>query len=103
MGTKSIDLRVQGDVFLVRSIIPVDAKKILQRPLAYGEVTGHSHKIEEDIEMYELDGVLYLKTDRPVDLKHEEHNPITIDKGTWKVGIVQEYDAFAEEARKVQD
>lgn len=103
MGPDSVDL-VQGDVFLCKiAEIPNGAKEIKQRPLAYGEVTGHSHKVEEAITMYEQDGTLYLKTDRDVSLKHEEHKPVTIAPGNWRVGIVQEYDFFEKEARNVRD
>lgn len=35
--------------------------------------------------------------------KHEEHKPVSLGKGIWKVGIVREYDPFEEEARKVRD
>ena len=94
----------QGDVILKKvAKIPQGAKHIKKRPLALGEFTGHSHQIIEDIEMYEKDGVLYIKSDRPVNLKHEEHGTVSIPEGLWQVGIVQEYDPFAEEARNVQD
>lgn len=104
MGTNATDLIVQGDVFITWANIPAKAKRITHRPLAYGEVTGHSHQVaDKDCEMYELDGVLYLKTDRTARVNHEEHKPVTIPAGTWKVGIVKEYDAFEEEARNVRD
>ena len=102
---------VQGDVFLVTcSKIPAGAKKVRKSArgyiLAEGEATGHAHCIAEPsvgIEMYESEGILYLKTNKQVQVKHEEHKPITVAPGTWKVGRVKEYDAFEEEARNVRD
>ncbi|MBF0486685.1 MAG: hypothetical protein HQK98_00855 [Nitrospirae bacterium] len=101
-------LLVQGDVFLTKTHgIPQDAKKLNRTArgfvLAEGEATGHAHVIEDDIELYERDGVLYVVTDRTVKLKHEEHHEITISQGTWQVGQVREYDAFDEQARYVAD
>jgi len=100
---KSVDL-VQGDVFLSRiDSIPDRAERVNQRPLALGEATGHSHRIEEDVEMYELDGILYIRTDRTVQLVHEEHRPITVEPGCWQVGIVREYDWFDAQVRQIED
>lgn len=100
---------VQGDVFLVTcSKIPTGAKRVKESNrgyvLAEGEATGHAHcVVGSGIEMYESEGTLFLKTNKPVEVKHEEHKPITIAPGTWKVGRVREYDAFEEEARNVRD
>lgn len=97
----------QGDVIIRGSMIPDSAKRVDRKlkgfVLAEGEATGHAHVIEEEIELYEKNGVLYIKTDKPVTVKHEEHRPITLDKGTYRVNIVREYDPFEEEVRAVQD
>lgn len=100
----------QGDVNLeMVSAIPDGAKKIAPKErgyiLAEGEVTGHAHRLEdvEGIEMFEKDGALYIHVSKSVQLKHEEHNPITLEPGIWKSWGVREYDHFAEEARRVQD
>lgn len=99
----------QGDVLLKRvDDIPKGAKKVVRKAkgfvLAEGEVTGHAHVIvEDDIGVSELDGVMYIKTDKLVDLTHEEHGTITIEPGIWKRDIVKEFDAFDEEARNVKD
>ncbi|MBF0473572.1 MAG: hypothetical protein HQK93_07550 [Nitrospirae bacterium] len=101
-------LLVQGDVFLAKvNNIPESATKVRKRHkgyvLAEGEATGHAHVIEEDIELYEEKGILYIKTDITVNLKHEEHKPITISKGIWKVDRIREYDPFKEEVRHIRD
>lgn len=100
----------QGDV-LLRKInkIPSKIKKIARKErgyvLAEGEVTGHAHVITDDIDLMleEVSGKMFMKNESEVVIKHEEHKHINIPAGTWEIGIVQEYDHFAEEARQVQD
>ncbi len=97
----------QGDVLLQEiNKLPDGLKKIGKRERGYvladGETTGHAH-VMDDCDVYERDGVMYISTSRPVNLVHEEHNVITVPAGLWEVGIVQEYDPFAEELRNVRD
>lgn len=98
----------QGDVLLEKiGEIPVDCKKKERTEkgyiLAEGEVTGHAHRIEQEIGFFEKNGQLFVKNLEPVKIKHEEHNPVTLPKGNWKVKRVREYDHFLEESREVQD
>jgi hypothetical protein len=94
----------QGDV-LVKKVSEVKGKKLKHLTLAKGEHTGHHHTITEgEAELYENEGTLFLKVkSEEAILTHQEHGPVTIPKGDYEIGIVQEYDHFAEEARKVQD
>ena len=98
-----------GDV-LIKKVekIPSSAKR--KRPsnrgnvLADGEATGHAHVMTPDkTELYEDDGTLYLTVKESTPVTHEEHNPIEIEAGDYEIGIVQEYDHFAEEVRVVKD
>jgi hypothetical protein len=101
----------QGDVYItkVRSIPKAAQEKKRDGGrvvLAYGEVTGHAHAIvEETATLFSLldDGKeeLYLEADGTVVLRHEEHSPITIDKGLYKVTRQREYSP--EEIRNVAD
>lgn len=94
----------QGDVLIVK-VDKVLGKKLKHLTLAEGEVTGHSHKITKgEATLCEENGVLYLhvESEKAV-LTHEEHKTVEIPKGDYKIGIVQEYDHFAEEARNVAD
>ena len=63
--------------------------------LAYGEVTGHSHRFADPsaIELFRgLDGLLYLKVIADVaDLIHEEHHTLTIPRGLYRVWQQREY------------
>lgn len=49
----------QGDVQF-RSIdsIPATARKVSNRPIAYGEHSGHQHVLTGDVEMFEFEGRL---------------------------------------------
>lgn len=96
----------QGDVCLERiDKIPEGAIQIKAKPLALGEVTGHSHRIETPnlAEFFEISGTLFVRTKNAVRLVHEEHRPVVLDPGIWRVGIVREYDHFADMERQVQD
>ena len=103
----------QGDVcFLKIDAIPsgVEAKKRDHRGivLAEGEATGHYHGIMEAEDKATLyisqTGELYLdvKADK-VSVKHAEHKPVTLEKGSYMVGQVNEYDYISMMKRKVVD
>lgn len=102
---------VQGDVFLIRVEDRPNGLNTVSREngkliLAEGEATGHHHAIADtEAELWQdpKNEVLYLEATKEVTLTHQEHKPITIAPGNYKVGIVQEYDYFLEEARKVVD
>ncbi len=84
-----------GDV-LIQKIqkIPADAKKLQGLTLAEGEVTGHSHRIKERANaiMHRLDAIRYLTvTTAPATIIHEEHGPIELPKGKYKVWRQREY------------
>jgi hypothetical protein len=99
---------VQGDVFCCKvEKIPEMAKKEKHLILAEGEATGHFHKVSEgNAVLYTIpdsvDKFLEVLSDNAT-ITHEEHKPITLSKGIYKVGIVQEYDYDAEEIRQVRD
>lgn len=94
----------QGDVCIFK-VDNIKGNKLEHLTLAKGEKTGHHHTITEgDAELYEENGILYLRVNsKEATLTHQEHKSIVIGKGDYKIGIVQEYDHFAEEARRVAD
>lgn len=73
--------------------------------LAEGEATGHAHLLEADgVEVYKDEqGTLWITATKAAQLTHEEHHAQTITPGLYRVDRVREYDAFAEEARRVTD
>ena len=103
----------QGDVMLVKvSSNPDDLPKGLKDQtsegrivLAYGEVTGHAHALAEPLTEKSPKGKVKAFSATPWDasaerfiqvlektaLTHEEHDPIQLDKGIYKVVRQREY------------
>lgn len=95
----------QGDVLLFKvEKRPELRHQITDGVLAYGEATGHSHKVVGDFELYwaELDGegifdehmphyakMLNVKTS--ASLTHEEHKTIELPPGDYIVMTEAEY------------
>ena len=92
----------QGDIVLEPiGSIPDDAKFLRKNTVVYGEITGHAHVIE-DAEIYEKDGIVYVRviTDNP--MTHEDH-PATeiIPQRDYRVRRQVEY--FPDGSRQVKD
>ena len=86
-------MKRHGDVVLVRvDDLPVDAKSLGdRRELAYGEVTGHAHRIDVG-ELFETKGgKLYLRMDTDGTLTHEEHVKSPVRRGVYEVIIKRQY------------
>jgi|SRR3990167_4096307 len=102
----------QGDV-LIQAVdeIPADAIRLdpaqHRNTLAEGEVTGHAHRVEGFIELFRQANTpgedVFMSAPKRIVLRHDEHKPIVLPKGSYKVGRIREYDHLAEEARIVQD
>ena len=104
----------QGDVLFraIKQLPAGERKKRENATVAYGEVTGHSHALAvEDrnaAEVLEIGDGIYVhvsgtgvRIDGGATFVHEEHAPITLPPGNWKVSIQQEYSP--EEIRDVSD
>lgn len=83
----------QGNVLIIPSNASIQGTKLPHLNLAEGEVTGHRHRISDGkAELFDLDGVLYLKVLSPsAILTHEEHAQVTIPQGNWEIRIQREY------------
>jgi hypothetical protein len=94
-ATKPAKMWRHGDVMLAEAAaVPPGAKLQRTTVLAYGEVTGHSHRIADPAtaEVWELNGTHYLNvTDALATLIHEEHKPIPLPQGVYRVWIQREY------------
>lgn len=92
----------QGDVFLEEvNNLPEGKKKILRKDVvAFGEVTGHSHKIK-GCEVVEIGGREFLCLQETKTMTHDEHPPVDVKKGNYRIKIQKEY--FPEGNRNVQD
>jgi hypothetical protein len=84
----------QGDV-LLRSVpdIPAAAREVPRDDgrlvLAYGEVTGHAHVLDAPPEEAKLlsmgERARFVRLMRDVELRHEEHDTLSIPAGTYQV------------------
>jgi hypothetical protein len=113
----------QGDVMIKKAVIPPDAVAINDPVLAKGEVTGHAHRLYDELnysdptigeptqdgvksrkyEVLKKGNVLYLRVKEPVMLSHEEHDKVEVPPGDFLIDIVKEYNHFDEEAKRVTD
>jgi hypothetical protein len=94
-----------GDVLIAASQgIPAGARRRPGAVLAYGEITGHSHRFQEAgaVELWEHDGLLFVSVlADTATVVHEEHRPISIPRGTYRVWMQREYTPQA--IRRVAD
>ncbi len=94
-----------GDVLIgpVESV-PADARPREGLVLAHGEITGHAHRVETDAraELFEAGRELFLRVlGSPARVVHEEHLPIELPPGNYRVWRQREYDP--REDRTVMD
>ena len=82
-----------GDVQLIKvTALPKDAVSLGDRKaLAYGEVTGHAHRIDVGEMFQTKDGALYLKVDALASLTHEEHKTKPVKPGIYRIQIKRQY------------
>jgi hypothetical protein len=91
-----MNLYRQGDV-LIRQIGSLPTQKATKREngvLAYGEVTGHAHRVEQlhQAEVVEVGDNLFLRVgEEGVRIVHDEHAPIFLDPGNYQITIQREY------------
>jgi hypothetical protein len=109
---------LHGDVIVEKiNDLPADFESMKAEPqgaLAYGEHTGHLHKLFRMQDPDLMDAVSFdlridkagnrwLKVEAKTAVKHQEHSPRVIPPGFYKIGIQREYDPFTKLARQVQD
>lgn len=84
--------------------IPADVRPLQHLVLAEGELTGHSHRIAEtgSARLYQSHAALYLQvTENRATLIHQEHGPIALPRGQYRVWRQREYSPA--EIRTVRD
>jgi hypothetical protein len=85
-----------GDVLIAPiESVPPSAKPRAGLVLAQGEVTGHAHRVETNAraELYETGQELFLRIlGSSARVVHEEHQPIELPPGNYRVWRQREYD-----------
>lgn len=111
------EIYAQGDLLIERvaDVVPSGAALSAGTDgalvLAEGETSGHRHAIHEPVTFFRDDGLArdipgglyvgHVKVDSTARLVHEEHAPVTLPKGTYRVRRQRELDP--REARLVMD
>jgi hypothetical protein len=94
-----------GDVIIASvEAVPAKATRRLSAVLARGELTGHSHRFAdpETVTLWENRGMLFVAVlAQQATVIHEEHRPITLPRGTYRVWQQREYTPQA--IRRVAD
>lgn len=74
--------------------LPEDTRRLNHLVLAEGELTGHSHRVAEKdaAELFRSGNLLFLSVtaDRAT-LVHQEHGPIELPRGVYRVWRQREY------------
>jgi|SRR5688572_6518529 len=101
----------QGDILFER-IDVVDNSKIEldTKVVALGELTGHSHSFEETSQVLlskEIDEdvptQLVVLEEKGARLEHQEHLPIQIPKGIYRIRREQSYNPFLKNIQRSMD
>lgn len=97
----------QGDL-LIQSLdkAPKGKRRLRQNGvLAEGEVTGHMHQVEDTTkaEVYEIGKQLLLSTATGIRIVHDEHNPLTLPAGDYKVIRQREFKGVGMRPQRVAD
>lgn len=93
-----------GDVMIEKVPgLPEKKRQAQHLILAHGEVTGHSHRIQEsdNAQLFETPDGLFLHVTTEATVVHEEHAPIGLPEGYYRVWRQREYSP--EEIRTVRD
>lgn len=98
----------QGDTLLIPEVeLPKGYNSLVKDKniIAYGEVTGHAHKLEGgEFTIFENEKKeRYLKVVEPVNYRHDEHKAFKVDPGVYRIGVVRQWDYDSEESKKVVD
>lgn len=92
--------------------LPTGSKKVKSDKdfyiLADSENTGNHHVLEkkEGIELYERDGILYMKSIVPAEIScviKERHDSIVLQPGIYEIDRAKEFDYLSMEKRNVAD
>ena len=93
-----------GDV-LIKSVVglPQGGEKRATSILVHGEATGHAHRIEDTTrgEIWVVNGEMFLNVLTETRIIHEEHQPITLPAGVYRVWQQREY--TPQEIRYIRD
>jgi hypothetical protein len=84
----------QGDILIVaenrKSVSNTKVKE--DNVVAYGETTGHSHRVENGTVLVGQADSMYIEAGKKTKLVHDEHDEIKIPEGFYRVIRQREFD-----------
>jgi hypothetical protein len=114
----------QGDVqFKMIDRLPINAIMVNNKPLAYGEISGHVHVLTGDVNLFELSGKTYAVVGNDGgrmqhvmennitpncmteirELPIADHKSILLPPGTYEIGIQKQYNPYEKVFERVMD
>ena len=84
----------QGDILFIRDDQTDLSNATTQADgvVARGEITGHTHMLEtHKAAIMMLANAMYIKAWQDAQILHQEHKPVKLEKGTWRVQRQREY------------
>jgi|SRR5579884_2113029 hypothetical protein len=91
----------QGDVMFLRvDTLPPEATPLNTDIVAYGEATGHHHRIQ-GAQLLQLQNNKYAQVAERAVVVHEEHKPIELPAGMYRIIQPVEYNPV--EMRRLAD
>lgn len=96
----------QGDIFIESvATIPAQAVKRNHLLLAEGEATGHRHRVDDhsgSADLYEFGEETFLDVlSEDATVIHDEHGPIVLPHGRYRVWRQREYDPSVHGSRRL--
>lgn len=102
-----------GDVLFER-VESIDRRNIREKSedeklgiVQRGESTGHADVIEDmpaaGVELFSDRRARFLTAEKEFTITHEEHKPLTLPPGNYKIRIAREFDYLRQAARMVVD
>lgn len=81
-----MEVIVQGDVMLfpVETIPAGKQRDGKTHTLALGEITGHTHVLDRAT-LTDVDGERYVEVGDGAALRHEDHGPVAVPRGKYRV------------------
>lgn len=93
-----------GDLLIQKVIkIPQNVAKVKGNTLVEGEATGHKHSLSGQVQIYANQDQKFFEVEQKTILSHQEHKPLEIPPGKYKVVQEREWNPFDEQIRRVMD
>lgn len=92
----------QGDVLITRiARLPEGLNARQSGIILAGEVTGHAHRLAQGRVLEDAHGALFLEVPQRTQVVHEEHRPLPLEPGSYRITRQREY--TPEAIREIED